>query len=78
MHPNFKSGQIVFTRKTKNLLVNDVIVLRVSGSDQIIKRITSIKEKEIKVTGDNKEYNSQYYSQTFNIASVLGKVFFKI
>ena len=78
MLPNFKSGQIVITRKTKNLFLNDVIILKTNDNNEIIKRISYIQDKEIKVTGDNPEYNSKYYSQTFNLNNVVGKVFFKI
>ena len=78
MLPNFKPGQIVFARKTRNLSVNDVVVLKTDDNSQIIKRISKIQNSEIRVSGDNYEYDSRYYSQTFNSDSVLGKVFFKI
>ena len=76
--PNFKPGQIVFARRTRNLSVNDVVVLKTDDNSRIIKRITKIQNREIKVSGDNSEYDSRYYSQKFNSDSVLGKVFFKI
>ena len=78
MLPNFKSGQIVLARKTRCLSVNDVVVIKTYDNSQIIKRISKIKDKEIRVSGDNSEYDSEYYSQKFNSDSVLGKVFFKI
>ena len=78
MLPSFKPGQIVFARKTRNLSVNDVVVLKTHDNSQIIKRISKIQNREIRVYGDNSEYDSRYYSQTFNSDSVLGKVFFKI
>ena len=78
MLPNFKPGQIVFARKTKNLSVNDVVVLKTHDNSQIIKRISKIQDREIRVYGDNSEYDSEYYSQKFNSDSVLVKVFFKI
>lgn len=78
MLPSFKPGQIVFARKTRNLSVNDVVVLKTDDNSQIIKRISKIQNSEIRVSGDNYEYDSRYYSQTFNSDSVLGKVFFKI
>tara|TARA_A100000164_G_C21221990_1_gene458744 strand:+ start:113 stop:349 length:237 start_codon:yes stop_codon:yes gene_type:complete len=78
MLPNFKSGQIVLARKTRCLSVNDVVVIKTHDNSQIIKRISKIKDKEIRVSGDNSEYDSEYYSQKFNSDSVLGKVFFKI
>lgn len=78
MLPNFKSGQIVLARKTKCLSVNDVVVIKTHDNSQIIKRISKIQDKEIRVSGDNSEYDSEYYSQKFNSDSVLGKVFFKI
>ena len=78
MLPNFKSGHIVFDIKTSNLSVNDVVVLKTHDNSQIIKRISKIQDKEIRVSGDNSEYDSEYYSQKFNSESVLGKVFFKI
>ena len=78
MLPNFKPGQVVFARKTRNLSVNDVVVLKTHDNSQIIKRISKIQDREIRVLGDNSEYNSRYYSQKFNTGSVLGKVFFKI
>ena len=78
MLPNFKPGQIVFARKTRNLSVNDVVVLKTHDNSQIIKRISKIQNREIRVSGDNSEYDSRYYSQRLNSDSVLGKVFFKI
>ena len=78
MLPSFKPGQIVFARKTRNLSVNDVVVLKTDDNSQIIKRISKIQNSEIRVSGDNYEYDSRYYSKTFNSDSVLGKVFFKI
>lgn len=78
MLPSFKPGQIVFARKTRNLSVNDVVVLKTDDNSQIIKRISKIQNSEIRVSGDNSEYDSRYYSQKFNSDSVLGKVFFKI
>ena len=78
MLPNFKPGQVVFARRTRNLSVNDVVVLKTHDDSQIIKRISKIQDREIRVLGDNSEYDSRYYSQKFNIDSVLGKVFFKI
>ena len=78
MLPSLKPGQIVFARKTRNLSVNDVVVLKTDDNSQIIKRISKIQNREIRVSGDNSEYDSRYYSQKFNPDSVLGKVFFKI
>ena len=78
MLPSFKPGQIVFARKTRNLSVNDVVVLKTHDNSQIIKRISKIQNREIRVSGDNSEYDSRYYSQKFNSDRVLGKVFFKI
>tara|TARA_B100000965_G_C19073586_1_gene533149 strand:+ start:71 stop:307 length:237 start_codon:yes stop_codon:yes gene_type:complete len=78
MLPDFKPGQIVFARKTRNFSVNDVVVLKTNHNSQIIKRISKIQDKEISVSGDNSEYSSEYYSQIFNFDSILGKVFFKI
>ena len=78
MLPNFKPGQVVFARRTRNLSVNDVVVLKTHDNSQIIKRISKIQDREIRVLGDNFEYDSRYYSQKFNTDSVLGKVFFKI
>ena len=78
MLPNFKPGQVVFARRTRNLSVNDVVVLKTHDNSQIIKRISKIQDREIRVLGDNSEYDSRYYSQKFNTESVLGKVFFKI
>ncbi len=78
MLPSFKPGQIVFARKTRNLSVNDVVVLKTHDNSQIIKRISKIQNREIRVSGDNSEYDSRYCSQKFNSDNVLGKVFFKI
>ena len=78
MLPNFKPGQVVFARRTRNLSVNDVVVLKTHDNSQIIKRISKIQDREIRVLGDNSEYDSRYYSQKFDTDSVLGKVFFKI
>ena len=44
MLPSLKPGQIVFARKTRNLSVNDVIVLKTHDNSQIIKRISKIQD----------------------------------
>ena len=53
MLPSFKPGQIVFARKTRNLSINDVVVLKTHDNSQIIKRISKIQDTEIRVSGDN-------------------------
>ena len=58
MLPNFKPGQVVFARTTRNLSVNDVVVLKTHDNSQIIKRISKIQDREIRVLGDNSEYDS--------------------
>ena len=78
MLPSLKPGQIVFARKTRNLSVNDVVVLKTDDNSQIIKRISKIQNREIRGSGDKSEYASRYYSQKFNSDRVLGKGFFKI
>ena len=57
MLPNFKPGQVVFARTTRNLSVNDVVVLKTHDNSQIIKRISKIQDREIRVLGDNSEYD---------------------
>ena len=57
MLPSFKPGQIVLVRKTRNLSVNDVVVLKTHDNSQIIKRISKIRNREIRVFGDNSEYD---------------------
>ena len=57
MLPNFKPGQVVFARRTRNLSVNDVVVLKTHDNSQIIKRISKIQDREIRVLGDNSEYD---------------------
>ena len=51
MLPNFKPGQVVFARRTRNLSVNDVVVLKTHDDSQIIKRISKIQDREIRVLG---------------------------
>ena len=67
MLPSFKPGQIVFARKTRNLSVNDVVVLKTHDNSQIIKRISKIQNREIRVSGDNSEYDSRYYLSLIHI-----------
>ena len=45
MLPNFKPGQVVFARRTRNLSVNDVVVLKTHDNSQIIKRISKIQDR---------------------------------
>ena len=77
MLPNFKSGQLVFVRKTRYLSVNDVVVLNTKDNSQIIKRISKIQDNEIRVSGDNSEYDSDYYFQKFKPWGFLKKNFVK-
>ncbi|MAR95606.1 MAG: hypothetical protein CMD46_04540 [Gammaproteobacteria bacterium] len=78
MAPNFKDNDLVLSLKYfRSLKVNDVILLNIPKIGTVIKRIKSIKGKYLDIQGDNKEYSSEIYRNTYKKNDVIGKVFFK-
>ena len=75
MEPNYCSNDHVFCIKTKKIKVNDVVVLNHKIHGKIIKRVQSINENGLFVSGDNKTYDSSITNECQPIQSIIGRVF---
>tara|TARA_X000001036_G_scaffold417019_1_gene434616 strand:- start:2300 stop:2539 length:240 start_codon:yes stop_codon:yes gene_type:complete len=78
MTPNFNNEDLILTTKLLiNLKVNDVVILDDPKYGVVLKRIHFLKNDQIKVTGDNKEYYSGTYDRIYKKSNIIGKVLYK-
>ena len=78
MLPAYKPNDYVVCLKTKNINVNDVIVLETNDLGKVVKRVQSISGDSLKILGDNKSYHSPLYDMTHKLDAVIGRVVFKL
>ena len=76
MLPTFSNNDYVITRRTSSLKKDDVVVINTENTP-IIKRIESFFDGELKVSSDNKAYESEICNKKYNCDDILGKVIFK-
>ena len=75
MLPTFSNNDYVITRRTSRLKKDDVVVINTENTP-IIKRIESFFDGELKVSSDNKAYESEICNKKYNCNDILGKVIF--
>ena len=75
MLPTFSNNDYVITRRTSRLKKDDVVVINTENTP-IIKRIESFFDGELKVSSDNKAYESEICNKKYNCDDILGKVIF--
>ena len=78
MLPAYKPNDYVICLKTKNVKVNDVIVIETNELGKVVKRVQSISGNLLKISGDNKSYQSPVYEMTHDLDAVIGRVIFKL
>jgi len=78
MLPAYKPNDYVVCLKTKNINVDDVIVLETNDLGKVVKRVQSISGDSLKILGDNKSYYSPLYDMTHDLDAVIGSVVFKL
>ena len=78
MTPNFNDNDlIIITNFFFNLEVGDLVILDIPELGTVLKRISFIEDNSIKVKGDNEDYDSLIYNNSYNKDNVVGKVLFK-
>lgn len=78
MTPTFNNKDLILTTKFFfKLKINDVVLVDTSEFGIALKRIQSLDGDEIKLNGDNDDYESPIYKKTFNKQNIIGKVFYK-
>ncbi|MDB9997482.1 hypothetical protein OAE05_03945 [Gammaproteobacteria bacterium] len=78
MLPTYKPNDYLVCLKTKNINVNDVIVMETNDLGKVVKRVKSISGNSLKILGDNKSYHSPIYDVTHYLDAVIGRVIFKL
>ena len=76
MLPTLKSGQTFVGLKTKKIGVGDVVTVRAHGSVDIVKRVNSIEDENIIVSGDNKNLESSLCFASYKKKDVEAKMLF--
>ena len=76
MEPTILSGSLVLTFNKNQYNVNDIVVVSIAQDLSIIKRITSIQNKKIKLCGDNFNKSSSLCEPWYSIDQIIGKVIF--
>ena len=78
MIPNFNDNDLILiTKFFFNLEVGDLVILDIPELGNVLKRISSIEDNSIKVKGDNEDYDSSIYNNSYKKDNVIGKVLFK-
>ena len=76
MFPTLKSGQIFAGLKTKKICGGDVVIVKVYGSVDMVKRVTSLEGENITVSGDNKNLESSLCFASYEKKDVEAKMLF--
>ena len=76
MFPTLKSGQVFLGLKTKKISVGDVVVVNAHGSVDIVKRVNSIEDESITLSGDNKNLESSLCFASYEKKDVEAKMLF--
>ena len=78
MTPNFNDNDLILiTKFFFNLEVGDLVILDIPELGNVLKRISFIEDNSIKVKGDNEDYGSLIYNNSYKKDNVIGKVLFK-
>ncbi len=76
MEPTILSGSLVLTFNKNQYNVNDIVVVSITQDLSIIKRITSIQNKKIKLCSDNFNKSSSLCDPWYSKDQIIGKVIF--
>ena len=78
MLPAYEPNNYVLCIKTKNIKVDDIIIMQTNDLGKVVKRVKSISGDSLKISGDNKSYHSPIYDMTHKLDTVIGRVIFKL
>ena len=76
MEPTITSGSYVFAFKKLDYNVNDIVVVNITKDLKIIKRIISINNHKIKLSGDNNTKSSSLCEPWYLKKQVESKIIF--
>jgi phage repressor protein C with HTH and peptisase S24 domain len=76
MEPTILSGSYVISLKKIKYNIGDIVVVTISEDLNIIKRIVSICDRKIKLSGDNTLKSSSLCEPWYSQNQILGKMIF--
>ena len=76
MEPTILSGSYVISSKKIKYYIGDIVVVTISEDLNIIKRIVSVSDRKIKLSGDNNNKSSSLCEAWYSEDQILGKMIF--
>ncbi len=76
MEPTILSGSYVISSKKIKYNIGDIVVVTISEDLNIIKRIVSMSDRKIKLSGDNINKSSSLCEPWYSEDQILGKMIF--
>ena len=76
MEPTILSGSYVISSKKIKYNIGDIVVVTISEDLNIIKRIVSMSDRKIKLSGDNNNKSSSLCEPWYSEDQILGKMMF--
>ena len=76
MEPTILSGSYVISLKKIKYNIGDIVVVTISEDLNIIKRIVSMSDRKIKLSGDNNNKSSSLCEPWYSEDQILGKMIF--
>ena len=77
MLPSLKPRQHVLSIATKKIKKDDLVIIKDSSDNKLIKRVSWIVNEKIKLISDNKNYPSSKTEIIFDSKDLIGKVILK-
>lgn len=74
MLPSLKPRQHVLSIATKKIKKDDLVIIKDSSDNKLIKRVSWIDNEKIKLISDNKNYPSSKTENIFDSNDLVGKV----
>ena len=76
MEPTILSGSYVISSKKTKYNIGDIVIVTISEDLNIIKRIVSVSNRKIKLSGDNNNKSSSLCEAWYSEDQILGKMIF--
>ena len=76
MEPTILSGSYVISLEKIKYNIGDIVVVTISEDLNIIKRIVSMSDRKIKLSGDNNNKSSSLCEAWYSEDQILGKMMF--
>ncbi len=78
MEPTVLSGSYVLTFKKVKYDIGDIVIVSITSDLNIIKRVVSICNGKIKLSGDNSSKSSSLCEPWYSMDQILGKMIFNL